>query len=136
MEPTLPVGRHLFADKLSLRLRFLRRGDIVILRSPLGDGEDLVKRVIALAGEAVELREKKVFINGRELEEPYAQHKRALERLDGDSIGPLIVPEGKIFVLGDNRDESRDSSVWKNASGERIYFIPIEDVVGLVRGIY
>jgi len=137
MEPTLPTGTYLFLDKVTLRLRPLRRGDVVVLRSPEGEGRDLIKRVVALPGESVELRDKKVFINGRELEEPYVQHKREGERLEGDNLGPLAVPEGGVFVLGDNRDESRDSSVWKDpATGEPIRFVRREDVRGLVRGVY
>ena len=136
MEPTLPVDRHLFVDKLCLRFRSLKRGDIIVLHSPTGEEGDMVKRVVALPGERVELREKKVFVDNQEIEEPYVQHKRANEQLEGDNLGPLTVPEGGLFVLGDNRDESKDSSAWVDSSGQRIYFIPIKSVVGLVRGIY
>jgi signal peptidase I len=136
MEPTLPVGAHLFVDKVTLRLRPPRRGDIVIFHSPTGQDMDLAKRVIALAGEAVELRAKKVFIDGRELDEPYAVHKRAGERLEGDDLGPLTVPPGELFLLGDNRDESEDATVWKDASGKPIHFIPSSELKGVVRGAY
>lgn len=136
MEPTLPVGRHLFTDKLTLRLRSPRRGDIVVFVSPVGEEDEAVKRVIALPGETVELKEKKVFVNGQELDEPYARHTRAMEKLEGDNLGPLVVPPGKLFVLGDNRDESKDSSVWKDAAGERLYFLPTASVRGVVRGVY
>jgi len=136
MEPTLPVGQHLFADKLTLSLRKIRRGDIIVFHPPLREKGDLVKRVIALPGESVELRDKELFINGLEMEEPYVRHTRAGERLEGDNLGPMIVPEGALFVLGDNRDESKDSSVWRDVQGTRIYFIPRRDVAGLVRGIY
>jgi signal peptidase I len=136
MEPTLPVGIHLICDKVTLRFRAPRRSDIVIFHSPTGEDLDLSKRVIALPGETVELREKKVFINGQELSEPYTVHKRAGERLIGDDLGPLTVPTESIFVLGDNRDESEDSTTWKDAAGNPIYFIKIADLKGLVRGIY
>lgn len=137
MEPTLITGVNLFQDKMTLRLRAPRRGDIIVFRSPAGEAHDLVKRVIALPGETVELKDKKVFIDGRWLEEPYVQHKRGAERLEGDSLGPLTVPEGRYFVLGDNRDESRDSSVWKDPqTGEPLYFLRREDILGLVRGMY
>lgn len=136
MEPTLPVGRHLFADKLTLRLRRPRRGDIVVFRPPTGQDGEFVKRVIAVGGETVELRDKKVFVGGAPLDEPYVQHTRAGERLAGDSLGPLAVPGGSLFVLGDNRDESEDSTVWRNGAGERVPFLPEDAVVGLVRGIY
>jgi signal peptidase I len=136
MEPTLSVGTHLFVDKVTLRLRPPRRGDIVVFRSPTGADVDLAKRVVALPGEDVELRGKKVFIGGRELDEPYAVHRRAGERLEGDDLGPLTVPPGQLFVLGDNRDESDDATVWKDAAGRPIHFIPVAGLQGLVRGVY
>jgi len=136
MEPTLPVGTHLFIDKVTLRLRPPRRGDIVVFHSPTGQDLDLAKRVIALGGETVELRAKKVFIDGRVRDEPYAFYKRAGERLEGDDLGPLTVPPGQLFLLGDNRDESDDATVWKDASGRPIHFIPASELKGLVRGAY
>src|SRR3989338_748067 len=136
MEPTLPVGRRLFADKLTLRFRSARAGELIVFVAPAGESKEMVKRVIALPGQTVELREKKVFVNGRELDEPYIQYKRAGERLKGDNLGPLIIPDDGLFVLGDNRDESDDSSVWEDAQGQRIYFLPLKNVVGLVRGIF
>src|SRR5688572_5690653 len=102
MEPTLPVGRRLFADKLSLRFREPRKGELVVFKSPT-EAIEMVKRVIAVPGDTIELREKKVFINGQALDEPYVQYKRAGERLKGDNLGPLAVPKGALFVLGDNR---------------------------------
>lgn len=136
MEPTLKVGQRLITDKLSLRRRPPKRGEYVLFHSPVGEDIDLVKRVIALPGETVALKEKKVFINGVELDEPYAAHKRAAERLVGDNLDPITVPDGDLFVLGDNRGESEDSSVWKDASGKRVYFIKIAELKGLVRDIY
>jgi signal peptidase I len=137
MEPTLLTGVSLFQDKVTLRLRPLQRGDIIVFRSPVGEAHDLVKRVIALPGESVELRDKKVFIAGREIDEPYVKHSRGGERLEGDSLGPLVVPAGHLFVLGDNRDESRDSSVWKDPkTGEPVYFLRSDAVLGIVRGMY
>ena len=137
MEPTLKVGAKLVQDKLTLRFREPRRGEIIIFRPPVGTGDrDFGKRVIGLPGDAVELRAKKVFVNGRELDEPYVQHTRSGERLEGDTLGPVVVPEDGLFVLGDNRDESEDSSGWKDAAGRRVYFVHRADVEGLVRGIY
>lgn len=134
MEPTLAVGEHVLLDKLTLRSRPPRRGEIVIFRCPVGDHGDMGKRVIGLPGETVELRAKAVYIDGRRLDEPYTQHTRAGERLDGDDLGPLTVPQDAIFVLGDNRDQSDDSSVWRDQSGRRVPFVPLRDVRGLVRG--
>ncbi len=137
MEPTLPVGTHLFMDRLTLSFRDPRRGDIIVFRSPVGEDLDLVKRVIGVPGDVVELREKKVFVNGKEQDEPYVQHTRANENLSGDTMGPLTVPAGSLFVLGDNRDESKDSSVWRDPStGRPVYFLNIDAVRGLARGAY
>jgi signal peptidase I len=137
MEPTLAVGAHLFMDRVSLRLRDPRRGEIIVFRSPVGEDIDLVKRVIAVPGDTVELKAKKVLVNGAEVDEPYVQHTRAKEALEGDDLGPLTVPPESVFVLGDNRDESKDSSVWKDPStGQPVRFLPLANVRGLVRGIY
>ena len=132
MEPTLRVGTLMILDKLSLAGRVPQRGDVISFRSPVGS-EDLVKRVIAVPGDVVEIRAKKVFVNDKELDEPYVVHDRANERLDGDNLGPLTVPEKSYFVLGDNRDESNDSSVWKTAAGERVYFLNAAAIQGVVR---
>jgi signal peptidase I len=132
MEPTLRVGTLMILDKWSLETRAPRRGDVISFRSPVGP-EDLVKRVIAVPGDTVEIREKSVFVNGQALVEPYAVHDRPNERLDGDDLGPLIVPEQSYFVLGDNRDESNDSTVWKNASGARVCYLRADALQGVVR---
>ena len=84
-----------------------------------------------MPGDDVELREKKVYLNGKLLEEPYTVYKRANERLAGDNMGPLKVPEGSVFVLGDNRDESYDSTSWRDIkTGKPIYFLPMKNIKG------
>jgi len=136
MEPTLATGMHLFSDKVTLRLRAPERGEIVVFHSPLGE-HDSVKRVIAVAGDMVELREKKVFLNNSPLDEPYVQYVRHGEKLAGDTVPPMTVPQGHVFVLGDNRDTSSDSATWKDPqTGERIFFLPVFAITGKVRGAY
>lgn len=135
MEPTLPVGTHLILDKVTPRLRGLRRGDIVAFPAPIPPHKPMVKRVIAIGGETVELRKKKVFIDGKPIEEPYARYTRPGEELLGDEFGPLEVPAGSLFVLGDNRDESEDSTQWAKSSYE-VAFVRAARVDGLVRGVY
>lgn len=137
MEPTLNIGRHLFLDKISYRFRKPARQEIICFESPVGESHDFVKRVIAAEGDTVELREKKVYLNGEPQLEIYTQYTRTGETLEGDNLGPLKVPPDSFFVLGDNRDNSNDSASWKDpATGERYYFIKLEKVKGKVRGIY
>jgi signal peptidase I len=132
MEPALRTGTLLVLDKLTLRLRAPRRGDVLSFRSPVGD-HDLLKRVVALPGETVEMRGKIVFINGKELDEPYVIYSRAGEKLEGDNLGPLVVPAQGFFVLGDNRDESSDSSVWKDSDGKPLPFLHLRFIQGIAR---
>lgn len=134
MLPTLHVGRLMILDKWTLHFRAPRRGDIVSFRSPVGP-EDLVKRVIGVPGDVVEIKEKKVFVNGKALNEDYIVHDRPDARLEGDSLGPLTVPPKSYFMLGDNRDESNDSTVWRTDSGERVYFLPASALQGYVRSL-
>ena len=137
MEPTLNKGRHLFLDKLTYRLRKPRRQELICFRSPVAGDHDSVKRVIAVQGDAVELRGKKVYLNGEPQYEGYVKYARAGESLEGDNLGPLTVPADSFFVLGDNRDKSEDSASWKDPkTGENIYFIKLGTVKGKVRGIY
>lgn len=134
MEPTLPVGGHYFLNKSTFRWRSPRRGDIVVFPSPVAQ-VDLIKRVVALETEEVKLVNKQVIVNGQPLWEPYAQHTRPLEKLDGDDESYGRVPAGHVFVLGDNRDESGDSRDWKDPqTGAPIHFVAVKDLRGtLVR---
>lgn len=137
MLPTLYKGQHMLLDKITFRFREPERGEIIVFTSPVGEEHESVKRVIALPGDTVELRDKAVFVNGKKLFETYIRHSRPNDILDGDNLGPLTVPPGALFVLGDNRDESGDSATWKDpATGQKIYFLKREAVTGRIRGIY
>ncbi|HBA59672.1 MAG TPA: signal peptidase I [Elusimicrobia bacterium] len=137
MAPTLTKGHHLWLDKVTFRGRPPERGEIISFRSPVGEEHESVKRVIAVPGDSVELREKAVYLNGGLQHEIYVYYARPGERLVGDTVGPLTVPEGGLFVLGDNRDNSNDSASWKSpATGEPLYFLPLTEVTGKVRGFY
>jgi len=116
MEPSLYTDQRLVVEKVSYRLHMPKRGDIVVLRIPERGPELLIKRVIALPGEQIEVREGHVYVDGKSLEEPYiAQPTRG-------QYGPLVVPDGQVFVMGDNRGASNDS----RAFGP----VPLENVVG------
>lgn len=137
MAPTLSIGHHLVLDRVVYRFRPPRRGEIIAFHSPVGEDHESVKRVIATAGDTVELKLKKVYLNGEALYERYAYYARPDELLAGDNLGPLTVPPDCLFVLGDNRDNSNDSASWKDpATGAPLYFLPVSAVTGKVRGIY
>lgn len=131
MEPTLPVGQHYLVNRWIYRLGSPQRGDIIVFTSPVDEQTGFIKRVIGVPGDHIELRDKKVILNDKPLEEPYAVYKRAAEHLAGDNLGPLTVPENDYFVLGDNRDESFDSTTWRDAkTGDPIYFLPAGHIKG------
>lgn len=136
MEPTLPVGTHLILDKITLRFAKPARGAILVVEAPVPPHEEMIKRVIAVGGDRIEMKKKKVFLNGERLREDYVQYTRKGEFLKGDSFPEETVPEGYIFVLGDNRDESNDASVWRDSDGDPVRFIPPSRVRGVVRGFY
>ena len=137
MAPTLTSGHHLILDKITYRFRPPRRQELICFSSPVGEDHDSVKRVIAVAGDTIEIRNKKVYLNGERQLEIYASHTRPDEILDGDNLGPLTVPEGAVFVLGDNRDNSNDSSTWRDKdTGEKFYFLKLKLLKGRIRGIY
>lgn len=112
MEPTLHIGDRVLVNKLSYRFGDIERGDLVVFRRPdIAADEaavvrDLIKRVIALPGETVEARDGAIFINGQPLEEDYLPNGTISENLPSQ-----VVPAGKIWVMGDNRTNSRDSRV-------------------------
>lgn len=112
MMPTLSNGDLLVASKVDYRLHAPERGDIVILQNPGVPTEDYVKRIVGLPGDRVLIHDAHVYINGSELDEPYVSQPWTLTRswpqsaIDADGE---TVPGNAYFVLGDNRDHSRDS---------------------------
>jgi signal peptidase I len=106
MEPNLFTGERLLGNKLAYHLHNVHRGDIVVFRPPHRPDTPFIKRVVALPGETVEIRHSQVYIDGTPLSEPYLRYmwrdNRPAER----------VPDGFLFVMGDNRDNSSDSRSW------------------------
>jgi signal peptidase I len=128
MEPNLHTDQRLVVEKVSYRLHAPRRGDVVVIRMPEHGPELLIKRVIALAGETIEVREGVVYIDGQPLDEPY------LVRTSPGSFNATTVPAGDVFVMGDNRGASNDSRVFGPVSLDRVVgrawisYWPIEDL--------
>lgn len=138
MRPTLDDGQYVLVSRLAYRNHQFQRGDVIIFRPPMHPEEsfwrrligfpslhdryeDYVKRVIGLPGETVTIENGRVFINGQELFEPYIAQPPLYS-------GRWTVPEGHLFVLGDNRNDSSDSHQWG--------FLPQENVIGKALVIY
>jgi signal peptidase I len=151
MQPNLLIGDHLLVNKLVYSPSFgpledklfgkrpVRRRDVVVFKFPEDPTRDFIKRVIGLPGETIEIRNKTVFVNGKPLDESYAHfidqplrpgdpeyglHAETLR----DDYGPQVVPKDSLLVLGDNRDNSRDSRYWG--------FLPRDQVKGRALLVY
>jgi signal peptidase I len=129
MEDTLLVDDHLlvnkflygthipFTDKDILRFRDPKNGDIIVFKYPLNPRRDFIKRCIGVPGDVIEVKDKVLFINGKEQVEPYVLHRdlAVYPRSAGnprDNFGPVTVPPDSYFMMGDNRDFSADSRFW------------------------
>jgi len=147
MKPTILVGDHFFLDKFAfpanypemilrmLPTRTISRGDIVAFKSPENPRIPFIKRVIGLPGEILEIRDKKVYIDGAELKESYKNFidSNVYERNSGipsdyivrDNFGPITIPPDCYFMMGDNRDNSNDSRYWGVVNGKNVIGKPL-----------
>ncbi|HUI92646.1 MAG TPA: signal peptidase I [Chitinivibrionales bacterium] len=132
MQPTVNLGVRYLLNKTAYWFGKPRRNDIIAFPSPVLKGHSLVKRVIAIEGDTIEIKKKEVFINDVKTKEPFAYHSRDTVILVGDNLGPLEIPKDMVFVMGDNRDESEDSRDWKDGNGAHIYFIPVSKIMGRI----
>jgi len=150
MEENLLIGDHLLVNKFVfgptasrperavLPVGTLARGDVVVFKYPVEPERDFIKRVIGLPGETIEVKEKKVYINGKPFEEPYVHFlappaaQSELHEVTSFDVreryGPVTVPANQYFVMGDNRDNSQDSRYWG--------FLPRDNVKGKALLIY
>ncbi|MCA9933529.1 MAG: signal peptidase I [Ardenticatenaceae bacterium] len=120
MNPTLYNGQYLIINNISYLLDEPQRGDVIVFKHPQND-LNLIKRVVGLPGDHVEVHDKQVFVNGVPIDEPYIQAAPAYS-------GSWDVPENEYFVLGDNRNNSSDSHSWS--------FLPEENILGKAEVIY
>ncbi|MEW6085129.1 MAG: signal peptidase I [Chloroflexota bacterium] len=121
MNPSLENGEYILVNKLAYRIGEPERGDIVVFSFPLDPNQDLIKRVIGLPGETITVQGGKVSVNGILLDEPYIAAAPFYN-------GTWVVNDGQLFVLGDNRNESKDSHEWG--------LLPMENVIGKAVLIY
>ncbi len=144
MIPTLLVGDHIlvnkfiygtkipFSEKRFFVIKKPEKGDIIVFKYPENPKKDFIKRVIATEGDTIESRDKVIYVNGKSVVEPYAYHSDRNIRPGNsdvrDNFGPIVVPSNKVFVMGDNRDQSYDSRYWG--------FVDLKDVKGEALVIY
>ncbi len=127
MEQSLLIGDHLLvnkfvyapaataAERMLLPIGEYQRGDVLVFKYPEDPERDFIKRLIGLPGETIELRQSRVFINGEPIAEPYLDAMRQDGHMPPDirgTFGPQVVPEGHLFMMGDNRGDSQDSRYW------------------------
>jgi signal peptidase I, bacterial type len=144
MMPTLLVGDHILVNKFiyGVKVPFLRktiipitnpqRGDIVVFIYPNDRSKDYIKRVIGVSGDKIEIKNKIIFINGKQYSDAYGIYSDNViypgSMQPRDNFGPVTVPPESLFVMGDNRDESADSRFWG--------FVDLKDVEGKAFIIY
>src|SRR6202521_1700868 len=122
MYATLDNNDYLIANKIDYRLHSPQRGDIIILRPPTDNSKDFIKRVIALPGERLLIRDGYVYINGHKLDEPYLPEAwNSMNNWPPDgSVDGKVVPANEYFVMGDNRNKSQDSRIFGFIGRDRI----------------
>ena len=124
MIPTLLIGDHLLANKFIYKTTEPKRGDIIIFPLPEDPSREWIKRVVAVEGDTIQMINQKVYINGKYIDEPYTQHTDTLVRAGQleprDNFGPYLVHKGKLFVMGDNREQSFDSRFWGYVSRDTV----------------
>lgn len=123
MEPTLMVNDRILVAKFLYRFEPIARGDVIVFRYPLNPQRDFVKRVMGLPGDRAQLKEGVVYVNGQRISE-----KGYTIKADFGNYGPVTVPQGQFFVLGDNRNNSEDSRFFG--------YVPRDNIIGKAIFIY
>lgn len=136
MEPTLLIGDHILVSKFAygihipnvvpvINLKLFpdiilfsetpERGDIIVFKFPRNESRDFIKRVIGLPGDRLQVKAQRLFINGKPYEDSHAYHRELPgpdPLIPRDDFGPVLIPDGHLFVMGDNRENSQDSRYW------------------------
>src|SRR5437763_9977743 len=121
MFATLDNNDYLIANKIDYRLHAPQRGDIIILRPPTNNSTDFIKRIIALPGERLLIRDGTVYIDGRRLSEPYLPEEWTQDNnWPSNGTDGELIPPNEYFVMGDNRNKSQDSRFFGPISRDRI----------------
>lgn len=120
MENTIMTGDRVFGNRLAYTFKDPERFDIIIFKYPDDESQLFIKRIIGLPGETVEIRDGHIYINGSDTPLEDVETKEPME----GSFGPYTVPEGCYFVMGDNRNNSRDSRYWANT------FVTEDEILG------
>lgn len=144
MEPTLLIGDHILVNKFiyGVKLPFVhktlvpisepQRNDVIVFIYPVDQSKDFIKRVVGLPGERIEIKNQKIYIDGKPYSDPYGFYSAEGNPLGsgspGSRFGPVTVPEDRLFVMGDNRNHSYDSRFWG--------FVPLKWVKGKAFIIY
>ncbi len=150
MKETLLIGDHILVTKFSYgvhlpneiigtsiqlfedHILFMsepKRYDVIVFKFPKDESKDFIKRVIGLPGETLEIRFQQVYIDGKKIDDPFANHTEAPDGQNPrDNFGPVRIPEGHLFVMGDNRENSQDSRFWG--------FLDIKKIRGKAQMIY
>lgn len=122
MEPNFHNGEYLMVDKLSYRFREPKRGDVIVFHPPTQPNVNYIKRIIALPGESIEIKNGEIFVNGAKVEEDYIPQEETLVRNSQAANLKQTMGQGEYFVLGDNRGHSSDSREWGS--------VPTANIIG------
>ncbi len=142
MEPTLLIGDHLLVNKFiyGIKLPLIdqkvlvykepQREDIIVFIFPKDKTKDFIKRVVGVAGDTIEIHQKKIYINGKLWQDEHGVYRdsEVTSLVPRDNFGPVVVPPGHVMVMGDNRDRSYDSRFWG--------FVPIDQIKGKALILY
>ncbi len=144
MLPTLKIGDHIlvvksiygvrlpFNNKVIIPVKKPQRDDVIVFIYPVDPDKDFIKRVVAVPGDKVEIRDKKLYINDKPAPDEHGYYDdpelNPIMKKPGDEFGPVVVPPKKVFVMGDNRDHSYDSRFWG--------FVDLEAIKGKAFMIY